>query len=85
MKTKTGLVGSDKDQGLFQDLRVLRKRLADEMGVPPFIVFGDAALWEMAMARPKTLEEFGNISGVGEKKLTQFGQVFLAEISAKSK
>jgi ATP-dependent DNA helicase RecQ len=68
------------DQPLFERLRSLRKRLADDLGVPPFIVFGDTTLREMASVKPKTLAEFATISGVGEKKLAQFGSVFLAEI-----
>lgn len=71
------------DSALFEQLRILRKRLADELGVPPFIVFGDASLRDMAGVKPKNLVEFAQISGVGEKKLAQFGSVFL-EVIAES-
>jgi len=65
------------DEDLFQKLRALRKQLADDLGVPPFIVFGDASLRQMASLKPKTMEEFAGISGVGERKLAQFGKAFL--------
>lgn len=72
------------DMDLFEQLRVLRKRLADELGVPPFIVFGDASLRQMAISKPSTIEQFAAISGVGEKKLQQFGEVFIAEIQSST-
>jgi len=78
---KAGKLPGDYDVDLFERLRVLRKRLADELGVPPFIVFGDASLRDMCVSKPKTLEQFAEISGVGEKKLVQFGEVFLKEIN----
>ena len=70
------------DEGLFERLRALRKRLADERGVPPYIVFSDVALRQMARRYPESEVEFRSISGVGEKKLREFGEVFLAEIAA---
>jgi ATP-dependent DNA helicase RecQ len=69
------------DESLFETLRQLRKRLADERGVPPYIVFSDVALRQMAHDYPTNEREFTRISGVGEKKLREFGTVFLAEIS----
>jgi len=69
-----------RDEGLFQALRVLRKRLADEQGVPPFVVFGDVTLTEMAARRPVTAEEMLQISGVGEHKLGRYGAAFLGVI-----
>ena len=65
---------------LFERLRELRKRLADERGVPPYIVFSDVALRQMARFYPATGREFARISGVGERKLAEFGPLFLAEI-----
>jgi ATP-dependent DNA helicase RecQ len=60
----------------------LRKRLADERGVPPYIVFSDVSLRQMAREYPVGERDFARISGVGEKKLQEFGALFLAEIAA---
>jgi ATP-dependent DNA helicase RecQ len=68
------------DETLFERLRQLRKRLADERGVPPYIVFSDVALRLMAREYPRTEAQFLRISGVGTKKLREFGSVFRAEI-----
>jgi ATP-dependent DNA helicase RecQ len=70
------------DEVLFDRLRELRKRLADERNVPAYIVFSDVALRQMARDYPASEREFARISGVGEKKLREFGEVFLAEIAA---
>ena len=70
------------DEALFEQLRQLRKQLADERGVPPYIVFSDVALRQMARFYPQSDAEFSRISGVGEKKLREFGVVFLREIAA---
>ena len=70
------------DEALFERLRQLRKRLADERGVPPYIVFSDVSLRQMAREYPETERDFSRISGVGEKKLREFGEAFLAEIAA---
>jgi ATP-dependent DNA helicase RecQ len=70
------------DEALFERLRQLRKRLADERDVPAYIVFSDVALRQMARDYPASEHEFARISGVGEKKLREFGDVFLAEIAA---
>ena len=63
-------------------LRQLRKQLADERGVPPYIVFSDVALRQMARFYPQGEAEFARISGVGDKKLREFGAVFMGEIAA---
>ncbi len=68
------------DEGLFQALRELRKRLADEQQVPPFVIFGDATLMEMAASIPADMEEMGRISGVGKFKLGRYGADFLGVI-----
>ncbi len=70
------------DETLFERLRALRKSLSEERGVPPYIVFSDVALRQMARNYPASEGEFARISGVGEKKLREFGAVFLSEISA---
>ena len=70
------------DEVLFERLRRLRKRLADERGVPPYIVFSDVTLRQMAHDYPATERDFIRISGVGEKKLAEFGATFLSEIAA---
>jgi ATP-dependent DNA helicase RecQ len=69
------------DEALFERLRVLRKRLADDRGVPSYIVFSDVALRQMARHYPANEREFTRISGVGDAKLRDFGAVFLAEIA----
>jgi ATP-dependent DNA helicase RecQ len=70
------------DEALFEQLRRLRKRLADEQNLPAYIVFSDVALRQMARYYPASDDEFTRISGVGEKKLAEYGAVFLAEIAA---
>jgi len=62
---------------LFQSLRTLRKRLADEAGMPPYIIFNDASLWDMAQRQPTTLQEFATIVGVGQAKLARYGGQFV--------
>ena len=69
------------DEALWQQLRTLRKRLADEEGMPPFVVFGDASLREMATYFPQRRETFAMISGVGEAKLSKFAGPFLSVIT----
>ena len=70
------------DEALFGRLRAVRKRLADERGVPAYVIFGDATLREMARRYPATREALGGIFGVGQRKLQEFGNAFAAEISA---
>ena len=67
----------DYDQALFDRLRALRKEIADKRGVPPFVVFGDVSLQQMAYYVPQSHESFSRISGVGETKLEEFGDAFL--------
>lgn len=70
------------DEVLFERLRTLRKQLADDRAVPSYIIFSDVTLRQMARNYPQTPEAFMRISGVGEKKLREFGGLFLAEIGA---
>jgi ATP-dependent DNA helicase RecQ len=65
---------------LFEHLRALRKRLADEHGLPPYVVFHDATLREMAQRRPLTLHQFAELPGVGQAKLARYGEHFIAAI-----
>jgi ATP-dependent DNA helicase RecQ len=69
------------DEALFERLRQMRKRLADERGVPAYIVFSDVTLRQMARYYPASEEDFARLSGVGEKKRQEFGAIFLAEIA----
>ena len=70
----------DYDTELFDKLRTLRRRLAQEQNVPPYIVFGDAALRDMARRQPTTLEAFAGVSGVGRAKLEHYGETFIDAI-----
>ena len=71
----------DYDEGLFEHLRVLRKKLADERSVPAYIVFSDVSLRQMARDYPQDFQQLSRISGVGQKKLAEFGAFFLDEIT----
>jgi ATP-dependent DNA helicase RecQ len=68
------------DEALFERLRQLRKKLADELTVPSYIVFSDVSLRHMARTCPTDRTAFAQIPGVGERKLKDFGEAFLAEI-----
>ena len=72
---------TDAQRDLFERLRVLRKRIADEEGVPPYVVFSDAALRGMCVTLPATDDEFLAVSGVGNVKLQRYGRAFMAEIA----
>ena len=67
-----------ENQELFDALRARRRELAEEQGVPPYVIFHDASLVEMAERRPRTLDEFAAIPGVGAMKLERYGETFLA-------
>lgn len=68
------------DKVLFGRLRKLRKRIAEEAEVPPYVVFGDSTLQDMATLLPTNASEFLLVSGVGQVKLERYGEAFLAEI-----
>ena len=68
------------DAAVFEALRVLRRKIAEERGVPPYVVFSDASLHDMARARPMTLEAFREVKGVGDWKLETFGERFVAAV-----
>ena len=65
---------------LFEQLRKLRKRIADAQSVPPYVIFADSSLKAMAQKKPKNLTDFSSISGVGVHKLKQYGEQFVSEI-----
>ncbi|TAE95880.1 MAG: DNA helicase RecQ, partial [Oscillatoriales cyanobacterium] len=67
-------------EGLFSILRSLRKQIADEQFVPPYVVFADRSLRDMAEKRPQTLTEFEEVYGVGSNKRDKYGKVFLEAI-----
>jgi len=68
------------DEGLFEALRILRRKLADQRGVPAYVLFNDATLRDMARLRPSTPSALLGVRGVGEKKLADLGQRFIDEI-----
>ncbi len=77
-RRKAGVI--DYNEELFERLRLLRKKLADAAGVPPFVIFSDTALAEMAAYLPADNDAFLRIHGVGDHKLERYGHDFLAEI-----
>lgn len=81
--TSTTLRGksSSGSSGLFEHLRQHRKRLAEEAGLRPYLIFPDTVLIDLANLRPTTLGEFGNVKGVGEAKLKKYGLSFLQAIA----
>jgi ATP-dependent DNA helicase RecQ len=72
---------SHSDSGLFEKLRSLRRRLAQDQNVPPFVVFADSVLMEMSATRPSTLEQMLKVSGIGKRKLSSYGATFLEAIT----
>ena len=78
------LAGMPVDEALYEALRALRKRLADEQNVPAYVVFSDATLAEMAARRPTTCAELLDVNGVGQTKLERYGDAFLAAIAERA-
>ncbi len=72
----------DFDKNLWDNLRACRLKLAQKVGVPPYVIFHDTALKEMVLQKPTTPEEFRQISGVGEHKLKNYGKIFMEVIRA---
>ena len=70
-----------ESKSLFERLRALRKRLADEQGYPPYIILSDQSLHELATMKPKNMEELGLIHGIGDFKKKKYGKAFLKEIN----
>lgn len=79
-QTKTSLP-ADLDVALWEALRERRRELAEEQGVPPYVIFHDRTLQEMCSDTPTTLSRFATLSGVGERKLEKYGKVFIAVIN----
>jgi len=77
-----GVGGIVCDEKLFDQLRRLRKKIADERSLPAYIIFSDVSLRQMARYYPTKAAEFARINGVGERKLADFGQVFMDSIAA---
>ncbi|NVO31703.1 DNA helicase RecQ [Hymenobacter lapidiphilus] len=73
---------ASREAQLFEALRALRKRIADEQGVPPYVIFTDATLTEMAAERPVNRVAMLGISGVGMKKFDTYGEAFIREVMA---
>ena len=69
------------DIALWEALRECRRGYAEELGVPPYVVFHDATLQEMCLRLPQTMEEFSELSGVGERKLERYGPAFVGVIN----
>lgn len=77
----TPTVFENEDEGLFEALRQLRKKLADQLAIPAYIVLSDKTLHLLALKKPSDIEAFGEISGIGEFKKEKYGKDFLAVIN----
>ena len=80
VRRSDGVRASTTDESLFERLRALRKRLADENGLPPYVIFHDSTLREMAEHRPLDLDQFAALPGVGQAKLARYGEQFIAAV-----
>ena len=78
-QTKTSLT-ADIDVALWEALRECRRLFAEELGVPPYVIFHDSSLQEMCSNLPQNMEEFLLVSGVGERKMEKYGAAFMAVI-----
>ena len=74
---------AEDTENLYEQLRALRRELAEEEGVPPYVVFHDRSLKEMAALKPSSLSAMLDISGIGQTKLTRYGERFLHVLSTK--
>jgi len=79
-RSQDGTRASTVENSLFEHLRALRKRLADENGLPPYVIFHDSTLREMAEHMPLNLEQFAALPGVGQAKLARYGEPFIAAV-----
>jgi len=78
--SSSGAGVSSMDDALFERLRALRKRLANDNGLPPYVIFHDSTLRQMAEHTPLDLEQFAALPGVGQAKLARYGAQFIAQI-----
>ena len=74
---------SPEEEALFQSLRAERLRLARDQGVPPYVIFHDTSLREMARRRPASVSDMADIPGVGSAKIARYGEAFLAVVAAE--
>jgi ATP-dependent DNA helicase RecQ len=79
-RSQEGTLASKMDDSLFERLRALRKRLADQNGLPPYVIFHDSTLREMARHMPLDLDQFATLPGVGQAKLARYGEQFIAAV-----
>jgi ATP-dependent DNA helicase RecQ len=79
-RSVSGARASSPDDSLFERLRALRKRLADEKGLPPYVIFHDSTLRQMAEHMPLDLDQFAALPGVGQAKLARYGGQFIAAV-----
>ncbi|MDA0273572.1 MAG: HRDC domain-containing protein, partial [Proteobacteria bacterium] len=77
-------LSEDIDVGLWEALRTHRRELAEGQGVPPYVIFHDSTLQAMAELMPSTLDEFGELPGVGARKLDKYGSGFLAVLTREA-
>ncbi len=77
---KAGKAPADPTRQLFEQLKAVRKAVAAKAEVPAYVVFSDASLLDMARRRPSTMEEFTEVSGVGERKAVRYGKKFIGAI-----
>ena len=80
-KRRTGRPDNPVGNPLFEALRAKRRALADNVGVPPYVIFHDATLREMALTRPADIRALARINGVGARKLEAYGDHFLSVIA----
>jgi ATP-dependent DNA helicase RecQ len=80
-KKKSTAKAKTPKTGLFEKLRLLRQRIAEDQGVPAYVVFGDASLKDMELKMPKNEKEFMEVSGVGQAKLEKYADIFIKEIA----
>ena len=70
-----------EDRILWEALRAKRRQLAQDQGVPPYVIFHDSTLMSILSARPRSLREMGHIAGIGDSKLERYGESFLAVVN----
>lgn len=81
-KRRAGAIDEDALRPLFDTLRAVRLELAKDERIPPFVIFSDATLWDMAALKPDSLEAMSDIKGVGSFKLHKYGRQFVSAIQS---